>query len=721
MNNIIKIIPSEQNSFNPFEGNSTYDLLNKLDKLDNDEKTTLINETKNILSKCIKPENLTGETTGIVIGYVQSGKTLSFTSLAALASDNNFKIIIFLAGNKNNLLTQTTKRLKKDLDTEGKNCKIYKVFQGPTKEENYHVRIKNILQQKEPPTILITVLKHYSPINELTEIFKTTDLAKIMKNKGVLIIDDEADQASLNTYARKNSKTEDWEDEEFSSTYASIIKLKSSIENHSYIQYTATPQGPLLINLMDLLSPKFHVVLTPGKSYTGGKSFFIDNTDIVLAIPPIEVFHNKDNDLAECPQTLVDALQVFLIGTAIVVNIEQKESFLSMMVHADRLNTASEKFSEWVKQLLESWLSHLDLQDNDPGKIELLEQFFQSYLEATKRMPTQPEFKKIMEEVKEIMLDTNSVLVIAGSGEIDWSSARAHVLIGADMLNRGFTVENLSVSYMPRKSKGKSNADTIQQRCRFFGYKLNYLDYCRVWLPGESILEYTEYVRDEEIMRTHLKGHTLEETAQLLILSPSMNPTRNNILSINLVKYKLSGWRQYNSVYYIDENIKYVSEFINKHKLVVLEDYNTPDRNHKNIKLPINEIIEFLNNFKVGNPPDVLRKTSTIQYLKYLEKNENLKEGYIFQMAYARTEGRERTLIEENGNIKISNIFTGRSTSGSDVYPGDKFFRIEDFFSIQIHKIKLKHNTRKWDNQVIYTLGIYYPENFEHSFVGIQN
>ena len=90
-------------------------------------------------------------------------------------------------------------------------------------------------------------------------------------------------------------------------------------------------------------------------------------------------------------------------------------------------------------------------------------------------------------------------------------------------------------------------------------------------------------------------------------------------------------------------------------------------------------------------------------------------------MAYARTEGRERTLIEENGNIKVSNIFTGRSTSGSDVYPGDKFFKVDDCFSIQIHKIKLKHNTRKWDSQVIYTLGIYYPENFEHSFVGIQN
>ena len=633
----------------------------------------------------------------------------------------NIKIIIFLAGIKKNLLNQTTKRLKNDLLTEGANSKLYKVFQSPKKEDNYHTRIANALRQNEPPTILITVLKHYEHINELTEIFKTPELVKMSTGNGVLIIDDEADQASLNTYARKNSKSEDWEDEEFSSTYKSVINLKSSLPNHSYIQYTATPQGPLLINLMDLLSPKFHVVLTPGKSYTGGKAFFIDNTDIVLAIPRNEVFHNKHNNLSECPQTLVDALQVFLIGAAIVVNINKTERFLSMMIHADKLVTASEKFFEWIKQLQETWISYLETADNDPGKLELLAEFKLNYTEAVKRIQNPPNFERVMQDVLQIMLDTNTELVIQGSEEINWSSASAHVLIGADMLNRGFTVENLSVSYMPRYSLGKSNADTIQQRCRFFGYKLNYLDFCRVWLPSESILEYTEYVRDEEIMRLNLKSHTLEETEQLLILSPSMNPTRNNILSKDIVRHKLSGWRQFNSLSYINENKVYIENFVSKYKMDLFQDFHTPDRNHKIAKLPINQIINFLKDFKVGNPPDTLRKSSTLQYLRYLESHENLKDAHIIHMAYDRTEGRERELIGENENLKINNIFTGRSNSGTDVYPGDKSICIDGSFCIQIHKIKLKHNTTIWDKKVLYTLGVYYPENFEHSFVGIQN
>jgi hypothetical protein len=722
MSDIIKIVtPQLNNKFNPIEGPCSYDLWDRLSQLDNQEKETLIAETKLILSNCISPEETAGQTTGIVIGYVQSGKTLSFTSLTALAADNKFKIIIFLAGIKKNLLTQTTKRLKKDLQTESKNSKVYKVFQGPQKKDNYHIRIANALRQSQQPAILITVLKHYDHINELTEIFKSQELLSVIKGKGVLIIDDEADQASLNTYARKNSKSPDWEDDEFSSTYTSILNLRASLQNHSYIQYTATPQGPLLINLMDLLSPKFHVVLTPGKSYTGGKVFFIDNPDIILTIPKNQVFHNKYNNLVECPQTLVDALQVFLIGTAIVVNIEKRETFLSMMIHADKLVKASEKFLEWVKQLQETWRSIFTMQHNDPTKIELFEAFKENYLEATRRINNPPSFDIVMQEVLQIMLDTNTELVIQGSEEIDWASASAHILIGADMLNRGFTVENLSVSYMPRYSVGKSNADTIQQRCRFFGYKLNYLDSCRVWLPGESVLEYHEYVKDEEIMRTHLKSHTLEETEQLLILSPSMNPTRNNILSKDVVRHKLSGWRQFNAVGHIDENIKYVSNFLVNKKFDLFQNYNTPDRNHKIVKLTIDEIIEFLKSFKVSNVSDTLRKSSTIQYLKYLEKNEGLKYGHVVQMAFEVVDGRERSLIIDNDVLKINNIFSGRSTTGSSVYPGDKSICIDDSFCIQIHKIKLKHSSIKWDKVELYTLGIYYPETFEHSFVGIKN
>ena len=123
------------------------------------------------------------------------------------------------------------------------------------------------------PTILITVLKHHKYITELATMFNNIQLKNTIAKSGVLIIDDEADQASLNGYAYKNSKSEEWEDDEYTTTYSSILKLRSALENHSYVQYTATPQGPLLISIMDLLSPKNHTVLTPGKGYTVVKPF----------------------------------------------------------------------------------------------------------------------------------------------------------------------------------------------------------------------------------------------------------------------------------------------------------------------------------------------------------------------------------------------------------------------------------------------------------------
>jgi hypothetical protein len=224
---------------------------------------------------------------------------MSFTTLTALAIDNGFRIVIYFAGIKNNLLDQTTTRLKKDLLTDSDNARVFKVYKSPTIADDVHTKIQQALKLNHKPAILITVLKHYKHISELTKIFKKVEVKEALGNNGVLIIDDEADQASLNTYARKNSKSEDWEDDEFSSTYSSILDLRASLSNHSYIQYTATPQAPLLINIMDLLSPKFHVVLTPGKAYTGGKTFFEDNTDLIITIPDNEVYHHKHNQLSE--------------------------------------------------------------------------------------------------------------------------------------------------------------------------------------------------------------------------------------------------------------------------------------------------------------------------------------------------------------------------------------------------------------------------------------
>jgi hypothetical protein len=713
-------------------GKFTLDLVNQLDLKDS-EKDQLVSESKSILSKCISPNVDEGTATGIAIGYVQSGKTMSFTCLTTLAMDNGYRIVIYFAGIKNNLLEQTTKRLKKDLLTESKNSRFYKVFQNPKKQNGVENNFRNALKLNTKPTLLITVLKKAQHINELISIFQTYTGQEIINNNALLIIDDEADQASLNTYARSNSKSEDWEDDEFSSTYASIVKLRSILKNHSYIQYTATPQAPLLISLMDLLSPNFHQILTPGDNYTGGKTFFNAENNLIARIPDEEVYHKTRNPLNdECPNSLIRSLQYFLLGVAIAVNIEEKVKFLSMMVHAAQENQGSKKFLNWINHLIDRWGTDLQNENNtDPTKLELIDEFKTVYDELKTNLEIIHPFNVVMNEVVQVIFDLNIKLVIQGEEEINWSNSTAHILVGADMLNRGFTVEGLSVTYMPRYSVGKSNADTIQQRCRFFGYKNDYLSVCKVYLPNDSIVEYEEYIQHEEILRDYLSknaNNTIENLERIFIISDRLNPTRRNVLSENIIKFKLQGWRQFNALQKIEDNIQFIEKFIEIHltEFKLFQQYSTSDRTHRYLKINISEGISFLNNFYLGNVPDTFRKSSTIQYLNYLHENLQIEYIYIIEMAYKSEKPRKRSLepnIDQHFS-KIKNIFSGRSTSAKEEsYAGDKSIKFEDSLCIQIHKIEIQdeENNRyfnsNWHGKIVYNLGLYYPDDFAHSFV----
>lgn len=711
-------------SFVPVIGERTTELLGRLSqKLDADEIEVLKKETSEILSYCSNPHlSEVQSVTNLVVGYVQSGKTMSFTTLSAMAVDNGFRMIIYFAGTKNNLLDQTTKRLRKDLMSTGQNMQYYKLHENPNKHDIQ--RIDNELKiQRVKPVILVTVLKNAQHINELADILCSQQLQNTLGKQGVLIIDDEADQASLNGYAYKNSKAEEWEDDEYTATYSSILRLKSKLPNHSYIQYTATPQGPLLINIVDLLSPKHHTVLTPGKNYTGGKTFFKDEPGLIITIPDNEVYHSRHNNLTECPQSLVKALQLHLMSVAIVVRIQQKEPHLSMMVHADKEQDASEKFYNWVASLIQTWASMIELPKQDLAYQEMYQSFKQTYPEAIKEYQSHhedyPAFDEIWEELPDIVHDTNIAILISRNKtkDIDWSCSPSHILVGAEMLNRGFTVDRLAVTYMPRHSIGKSTADTIQQRCRFFGYKRNYLFSCRVFLPEDTILEYVDYVEHEEEMRQWLKDNKdITKVEQLLIISPHLNATRRNILSKNTVTTKLNGWRQMNTFQCIDENYHLVQQFVQNHTFTLFKDYNTIDRNHRYIKLSISEVVKFLSEYKCQNMPDSARKQATLRYLNYLSQNgpHPLQYAYIIQMAY-EGEARERSFDPETQRVK--NLHSGRSNSGALTYPGDQQIRFEDSICIQIHYVKLKCNSMQWCNVKAYTLAIYYPEDFAINYV----
>jgi hypothetical protein len=731
----IKILQSVSNNqdFKPEMGRKMNDLITRFQNfLDEDEIDSLVNETNSILCHCTNPRLLKEQdVTHLTVGYVQSGKTMSFTALTALASDNGYRIVIYLAGTKNNLLSQTTKRLTKDLITESSYNNFYKVLENPTLSRTTEIRNKLRLSTK--PTILITVLKHYKHIGELSEIFKSSIIQQELGKQGVLIIDDEADQASLNGFSYANSKkastSDEWDEEtdnKESSTYSNILNLRSSIPNHSYVQYTATPQGPLLISIMDLLSPKSHTVLTPGKKYTGGKTFFQDFPDLVISIPDEEVYHYKDRPLVHVPNSLKEALQVYILSVTLIANHWNKVKYLSMMVHADRQKGVSRLFHSWVKDLIEKWTTILNLEEGDIGRIDLDREFEEIYEKEVIKFYSQednlPSFSEIKSLIADAINDTQLYLIISDSDaerEVDWESSSSHILIGADMLNRGFTVENLAITYMPRYTKGKSNADTIQQRCRFFGYKQIYLKSCRVYLPTDSITEYVDYVNHEEEMRNWLrKNDNLENVERQLILAEKLNATRKNILPYSIVQTKMKGWHAMNALSSIESNKLIVDEFLDNNEFILWNpQYGTVDRNHKISKVSVDTAIDFLTKFKFGNYADTARKQATIRYLQYLstEAINPITNVHFIQMAY-ESDYRERSF--DTSTFKIKQHFSGSDARGIDVYPGDREIKFEDTICIQLHKVKLKcDQTNKLVNKIIYTIAIYYPLNFASAYI----
>ena len=711
-------------SHNVIIGENTLKLVNSL-PIEDSSKGTLIDEAMNILKHCIFP-NEHDSITNIAVGYVQSGKTMSFTTLSALAADNHFKVIIYLTGTKTNLLGQTVRRLKKDLDIQSFDS-VYQIFDKGVDVNNYAelIRVRNFVK-KGNLVLLFPILKHYLHINRLANVFNHPYIQPLIANSGVLIIDDEADQSSFNTFAKSNSGKEDWEEDEYSRTYASILTLKKSLPTHSYIQYTATPQAAFLIDNSDILSPKYHTVLTPGKGYTGGR-FFFQNTelDLIRVIPDDEVYHYKRNPLTNKPNSLVNALRQFVLSVAIVVYLQKRQKFLSMMVHPDGLKESNVKFSKWIINTIQQWLETFE-QDSSTYINILRNEFESDYKDISTYIVKCPTFDDVFNILYDVLLRTH-VHLIQGDAEndVDWTTSPAHILVGADMLNRGFTVEKLSVTYMPRTSKGRATADTIEQRCRFFGYKMQYIDVCRLFLPKKSIAEYVAYVEHEEVLRANLKQYeTIAEfskNAKAMVLADNLNPTRTNILSQKLVRDKLIGWRQMLSSDCIEINKQVISSFIAKFSegFVLYNDFGgNPNRNHRFVKINIDNFIDFFKEVKYLDVPNITRKIVTIQYLLYLKEELKLSFIYLFEMAFGVDSLPERKL---NPDGKPNNLQMGRAANGS--YPGDREIKFEDSMCVQVFHIKLKDEQLRaeFHNKDLYNLAIYYPQSLSTSFIATES
>lgn len=736
MTEIIEIQKSVTNGeWQPFVGDETNELLRSkgfinADKALNASGERILDETYRIMQVCGNPNNPTNNETGIIIGYVQSGKTLSFTTLTALARDNNYQIVIVIAGVSTNLVNQSTQRLSNDLRLNTRFDRKWTLLQNPSRRQDEEIIETTLAQWADPTfpnercrTLLITVMKNTSHLNNLVTILQGQNLQGVP----TLIIDDEGDQASLNTKARWAARQgidiENLSESQVSAIYRRITALRSIFPHHTFLQYTATPQANLFINIMDRLSPNFIRLLTPGQEYTGGIEFFRNNPNLIVEIPANDISTNN-NQLFEIPESLKSALRIYFLGV-VAGEINKDQSNRTMLVHPSRLQGDHSDFTNWIRNTCNSWQRLLAGKDNEERR-ELLNEFGQSYRQLQQTVSNLQSFEELTGTyLIHAIRYTQIVEVNSRNGEtpqIPWNDSYSWILVGGQSMDRGFTVEGLTVTYMPRNI-GTGNVDTIQQRARFFGYKRNYLGFCRVFLDQVTIDSYNFIVTHEEDVRNRLlefdlNNRHLNNWDREAVLDQMLNLTRRNVIYNDLDRDTFGNdWFRINAPHDTEELIKANREsllaFIHSKSANFTQDTGhanrTEEQKHLVARITIKDCLEhLLNKLRYTRESDSTTYSSLRGILKgYIEEHPD-DECLIYLMSANSIDnwaGRTRRL---DRNQEIQQLFQGKNPrTGEVIYPGDSEIKDENLLTIQIHLL----NIRDTELTMVPTLAIWVPEH----------
>jgi len=679
-------------TWTPNVGKQSEQFLKGITKLPPDQKNILKNESLNII-KCAGEPNTGRNKIGLVVGYVQSGKTMSLTCVSSLARDNGYGHIIILCGVTNELFGQNMDRVINDLITPSRMAFIAKKNPDETEIEFYKNRFNLWKNSKgKNATVVTFLLKHSSRIKNLADILgKVKDQ---LQGISTLIIDDEAHMAGLNSSFSK--------DEE-SSVYAELKNLRSKIPDYAYLQYTATPQAPLLVRLTDCVSPEFANVLTPGDGYYGGKQFFPEkgNKDLVVDIPPIELPESNDSEIPNSPPaSFVSALQQFLVGVADNLAKDNRESERSMLIHPHKNQSWHYAYEELTKKKLR-FFEEILTSDDESDKLTLLEEFKKTYAELKKTYSEISDFNSISDNLLEAIQHAQSGIIVVNANtkqKIAWSPAT--ILIGGEVLGVGFTVKGLTISYMLRTS-AKGQIDSMQQRARFFGYRGDDIYLTRVYLSKETHEAFRDYVKHEEGTREELKkmqesGKSLKKWRRNFLVRAGMQLTRKNIQSLSTVRDDATSKTNPYEPYF--ESAEH-----NPHHLQILEKVTNnwglkPDEGTKpgwtdaqkhisgrfNAEKVLDEIIA---EFSWGNSEDGAYWDSNYYLLKLLAneaKNDNKNMEIKVMVMRPSERGKGMRNISASGWELLQGRDSGYKDK-NDKYPGDKNLADPDVTTLQLH------------------------------------
>ena len=598
---------------------------------------------------------------GLLMGDVQSGKTANYTAICNKATDAGYNIIIVLTGVIEDLRIQTQGRLDfefigKDSEgmKDGKGIKKLKkvgvskynpnptaAFPVTTVEDDFKkstadsngIRLNNM-----SGTAVFIVKKNVSVLTNLRDWLKSSsDNDPDFKNKSILVLDDEADNAGVNVADKDQDPTK------INRRIRQILRLFSK---KSYLAITATPFANIFINPRaldeniadddpageDLFPKDFIQVLDVPSNYIGANKIFGDNApyenriiiiDRNSASVCLDVKHKKDAEFNEIPNDLKNALSYFVLVNAVRDFRGHENTHRSMMVHMSRFTDVQGR----IVTQIEGWLYRVrnDLRnysklpvseaEKSSSYIKYLHKVFDDFdLENVAAISWEKllsgYLKNAVQDIK--VLERNSS---KRSEMIDYNNhpeGLRVIAVGGNSFSRGLTLEGLCVSYFYRNV---SAYDTLMQMGRWFGYRDGYEDLWYVWMDqatrdnfygvNESIEELKDDLRTMSRKKRAPKdfGIRIKHSASSLMVTAKNKMRTASSVSVSLSKIYIETPRIY--IDQVEHNYKVVSEFVHKlssgriGKKTKLEPLGKKQDVNQNYwkKVPVYEIAELISNY----------------------------------------------------------------------------------------------------------------------------
>lgn len=470
---------------------------------------------------------------GLVVGNVQSGKTANYLSLINLAADYGYKLIILITGIHNNLRSQTQKRVNKGFigynSDEQKytgvgltdspealkaiNEKLPHCFTSITEDFSGKIRKTTAVRLESAPNPVIMVIKkNYNTLDNVIKWLRNNEEGRRFINEPVLIIDDEADNASVNTSKKPNETTR---------INRQIRETLDLFVQGSYIGYTATPFANIFIDPVsydeavagDLFPRDFIFTLVPPSNYLGTSQFFLgDNGEPNYDSPYVDFIQDNEDTiplkkpkefvLTELPKSLITAIYEYLVSivvkglrpvsnkhTSMLINISHKTQEQS-----EARFLVSQEMDE-IKRAVKFYGAKSQLERMKNPHLEGLYRKFLPYSNECSADEFFARLQNIVNSVKVRMINS------ASKDRLDYDNYEDGlnvIAIGGYSLSRGFTLEGLTVSYLIRNT---AMADTLLQMGRWFGYRDQYSDLCKLYIPDASFEWYAFIAQSIEELR----------------------------------------------------------------------------------------------------------------------------------------------------------------------------------------------------------------------------